>query len=298
MDLQWEYQGEVPMKLKTFLKEQQLSRRLLSTIRNDVEGTILVNGQSSRKIDKLFTGDQVHVILPPEQISTNIVPSFVPIQVVYEDRDFLVVNKPGHLASIPSAVHPDDSLVSRVWGYYLLRGYEQQGIVPHIVTRLDRDTSGLVLFAKYRLAHAAVAQQLTAHTLLKHYYAIIAGDDWETNFVVAQPIGPDPDNVYKRQVRSDGKLAYSHFTRLKVSNGNSLYEVDLKTGRTHQIRVHAAFMGHPLIGDRLYGGPQGVGLERQALHCHYLQFWQPFSHKQVVVNTPLPSELAQLLKLK
>lgn len=165
MQISWHYDGNQPIRVKTFLKQKRVSRRLLAAVRSD-GGKLLINGNEGRKIDKMVNGDLLAINLPFEKISSFLVPSFVPISILYEDRDYLVVDKPAGVASIPSALHREDSLVARVLGYYQIRNY--QGIGPHIATRLDRDTSGIVLFAKHRYAHAMIDEQLKTHQIKKN----------------------------------------------------------------------------------------------------------------------------------
>ena len=203
MEIKWTYQEQAPIKLKTFLKQKGLSRRLLATIRND-NGQVEVNGKSGRIVDKLYPNDQVWLRLPVEKNrKQSLAKSYVPLKIIYEDRDFLVIDKPARVATIPSRLHPVDSLVNRVAGYYDLRGY--QGIIPHVATRLDRDTSGLVFFDKHRLAHALLDQQLRQHEIDKRYWALLTGPVTWTKLEVNQPIARLATSTMKRGVAADGK---------------------------------------------------------------------------------------------
>ena len=170
MQINWIYSEDVSCKLKTFLKKQGISRRLLAKVRYS-DGKILINGKSGRKIDKIKKNDKITLVVPDEEFRRSVPPSFVPIKILYEDDNYLLVDKPAFVASIPSPLHPNDSLVNRVVGYYQIRGY--RGIIPHIVTRLDRDTSGIVIFAKHRYAHALLDSQLKEHKISKTYTAIL-----------------------------------------------------------------------------------------------------------------------------
>ena len=293
--IDWIFDGSSPQKLKTFFREKHVSRRLLASVRNN-NGEVLVNGRPGRKIDKLNPQDRVELVLPPEQISDNIAASFVPIDIAYEDRDYLLVNKPAHVASIPSPIHPVDSLISRLWGYFIVRGYDKLGIKPHIATRLDRDTSGLVLIAKHRFAHALVDSQLQARTVRKKYLALISGHLDSQHIVVDEPIGRDMTSLYKRKVTSGGKASISEFFLVKRGKNKDLVKVVLHTGRTHQIRVHASYIGHPLIGDSMYGGPKVKGMDRQDLHCCFLEFDQQFLNRKIKTESHLPDELRAILQ--
>lgn len=295
MKIKW--QVDTPArKLRTFLRQQGVSRRLLAHVRN-AGGALLVNGDNGRMIDRVMPGDQVTLVLPPEENrKTPVIPSYVPVDVLYEDDDFLVVNKPPFVAAIPSPLHRDDSLVSRVTGYYRIRHYDD--IIPHLVTRLDRDTSGAVLFAKHRYAHALIDQELQAGRIHKEYCAGVEGSIWWHHRMITAPIGRQPGSTMKRMVRSDGKRAVTEAWVEHRLAGVTQLRVRLWTGRTHQIRVHCAALGHPLIGDDMYGGKMLNGMERQALHCRQLRFWQVRTQRWVTVTAPLPEDMRQLLKMK
>lgn len=269
---------------------------MLAHVRN-AGGALLVNGDNGRMIDRVMPGDQVTLVLPPEENrKTPVIPSYVPVDVLYEDDDFLVVNKPPFVAAIPSPLHRDDSLVSRVTGYYRIRRYDD--IIPHLVTRLDRDTSGAVLFAKHRYAHALIDQELQAGRIHKEYCAGVEDSIWWHHRMITAPIGRQPGSTMKRMVRNDGKRAVTEAWVEHRLAGVTQLRVWLWTGRTHQIRVHCAALGHPLIGDDMYGGKMLNGMERQALHCRQLRFWQVRTQQWVTVTAPLPEDMRQLLKMK
>ena len=269
---------------------------MLAHVRN-AGGALLVNGDNGRMIDRVMPGDQVTLVLPPEENrKTPVTPSYVPVDVLYEDDDFLVVNKPPFVAAIPSPLHRDDSLVSRVTGYYRIRHYND--IIPHLVTRLDRDTSGAVLFAKHRYAHALIDQELQAGRIHKEYCAGVEGPIWWHHRMITAPIGRQPGSTMKRMVRNDGKRAVTEAWVEHRLAGVTQLRVRLWTGRTHQIRVHCAALGHPLIGDDMYGGKMLNGMERQALHCRQLHFWQVRTQRWVTVTAPLPEDMRRLLKMK
>ena len=201
----------------------------------------------------------------------------------------MVIDKPARVATSPSRLHPVDSLVNRVAGYYDLRGY--QGIIPHVATRLDRDTSGLVLFAKHRLAHALLDQQLRQHAIDKRYWALLTGSVTWTKLEVNQPIARLATSTMKRGVAADGKAALTDFEVIHRLGKATLCQVKLHTGRTHQIRVHSQYLGHPLVGDELYGGNIELPLQRQALHCQQLSFYHPFLEKQLRFVSELPADM-------
>ena len=282
------------LKLKTFLEQQGISRRLLAKIKYD-GGDLLVNGQSQTVRAILKQNDVIKIVLPPEKNRKHpMIPSYVPLDILYEDRDFLIVNKPARVASIPSLLHPNDSLINRVFGYYQIRGY--QGILPHIVTRLDRDTSGIVLFAKHRYAHALMDAQLRERRVQKVYLAILSGQvNFETKEITA-PIARCNDSTMKREVNENGQFAWTTLTVTQRLQTATLCSIKLHTGRTHQIRVHCAYLGYPLIGDGLYGGLDKMPLQRQGLHCHSLTFYHPFQKQWVNFLSPLPEDMNNFLQ--
>lgn len=292
-----EWQVDAPeRKLRTFLRQQGVSRRLLAHVRN-AGGALLVNGDNGRMVDRVVPGDRVMLGLPPEENrKTPVLPSYVPVDILYEDDDFLVVNKPPFVAAIPSPLHRDDSLVSRVTGYYRIRHYDD--IIPHLVTRLDRDTSGAVLFAKHRYAHALIDQELQAGRIYKEYCAVVGAPIWWNHRLITAPIGRQPGSTMKRMVQNDGKRAVTEVWVEHRFMRTTQLKVRLETGRTHQIRVHCATLGYPLIGDDMYGGKMLNGMERQALHCRQLCFWQVRTHKWVTVTAPFPEDMRRLLRLK
>lgn len=294
MRFTWTYTGKTPIKLKSFLKQQHVSRRLLAKVRHE-GGQILVDGKEGRTIDKITTGQSVALLLPPEHgRKADLVPSYVPLQIIYEDRDLLVVNKPPYLPSVPSELYPGDSLVNRVWGYYLVRGYS--GIIPHIVTRLDRDTSGVALFAKHRYAHALLDVQLQAHQFVKQYLAVVSGQIPSGKAVhVTSPIKRDETSLFKRMTASDGKAAVTDLRCLHSWSDHALLLAQPKTGRTHQIRVHCASLGWPLLGDTMYGGVLSQGMGRQALHCYRLSFRHPLTAQRMTFQAPVAADMRKFV---
>ena len=290
MKIDLKYGGQTPCHLKTFLKSQGISRGLLAKIRHE-GGAIDVDGKSGRKLEMINPGAHITLVMPPEKARKDpVVPSYVPLDILYEDRDFLIVNKPAHLAAIPSPdrKHRYDSLVNRIIGYYQLRGMTDT--VVHIITRLDRDTTGIVLVAKHRYAHALIDQQVHAHTIKKEYLAILSGKLTTKHFMVNLPIGRESGSLIKRTVTDDGKMSLTEYFLQAQLKQASLYRVRLHSGRTHQIRVHSKAIGHPLVADTLYGGKIALPLERQALHCTYLAFYHPFLKKQLCIHCDPPRD--------
>lgn len=293
MELEWIYQADQPQLVRNFLQEQGIPRKFLSAVKYR-GGSILLNGQAVTVRASLRPGDRLKVQAAPELGHETVPASQLPIEIVYEDLDCLVVNKPINTVSIPSQKHPDSSMANRIKGYYQQQGYSDQ--VIHIVTRLDRDTSGLMLIAKHRLAHAYFDQQIRNKTIKKYYYAISEGIDWPREGLIDAPIGRHPDSIIQRRVDVSGRPALTRFWVQDKYPEATLLKLQLLTGRTHQIRVHLAHLGGPLVGDTLYGGSYQDQIQRQALHCGQLEFKQPFSHEQIILKQALPADMQAWLE--
>jgi 23S rRNA pseudouridine1911/1915/1917 synthase len=214
--------------------------------------------------------------------------------VIYEDSDLLVVDKPAGLVVHPAPGHTSDTLVDGLRGH--VAGIEMVGDSgrPGIVHRLDKDTSGLLVVAKNAAAHAHLAEQMKNHSTVKRYLALVEGQMPVPDGVVDAPIGRDPRRRQRMAiVRSGGRLARTRFRTLKYTQGRTLLEIQLESGRTHQIRVHMAAIHHPIVGDHVYGNshvaPQPP---RQFLHASHLEFVHPSSQQRLVFDSPLPADLA------
>ena len=256
-------------------------------------GQILVNGTPQLTNFMVQQDDIVMVTLPPEPGNDHVPASDVPLDVVFEDANWLVVNKPAGVASVPAHIYANDSLVNRVKGYYERRHYENQRV--HIVTRLDRDTSGLVIFAKHHMAHSVLDKQLKEHTLRKEYLAIVMGTFKSEHIEVDLPIGRDPESFVKRRVTDDGKMAVTEFWPQQQWDNKSLIKIHLHTGRTHQIRVHMTALHHPLLGDWLYN-PSDQQIQRQALHCSRVRFYDPFGDQIISCRADIPADMFSIMK--
>ncbi|PWG00624.1 RluA family pseudouridine synthase [Levilactobacillus bambusae] len=288
----WEMKGPSREHVRTFLTAHGITRSFMKRIKFH-GGIVRKNGREVRVTDMVEAGDHVQLTLPPEPDNPNVAVSHIPLEVLYEDDHFLVVNKPAGVASVPSHLYPNDSLANRVKGHLLKEGADSH--VTHIVTRLDRETSGAVVFAKHHYAHSILDWQLKNHELSKRYVAVAAGLFPERQLMINQPIGRQPGSFIKRMVRPDGREAQTQVQRLAASQTASLLAIQLHTGRTHQIRVHLANLGFPLIGDWLYGTQTDPYIHRQALHCARVSFYSPFDQKKITCYAPLPADLASLI---
>lgn len=272
------------------LEDQSISRRFLTDIKFK-GGKLLLNNEAVTVRKQVEVGDEVTVIFPEETRSERMKPIPLPLHISYEDDHFLVIDKPPYLATIPSRNEPDRSLAQAV-----LYHYERNGIrsAIHTVTRLDRNTSGLVLIAKHRYAHSLLSKQQIDYEVKRIYTAVVHGKIEIDRGTICKPIARKSDSIIERTVSRDGQRAITHFQVLHRCCDKTVVNVSLETGRTHQIRVHFASLGFPIVGDELYGGKQ-MEIERQALHSTELAFYHPFLKKEVTFHAPLPKDLLQLI---
>ena len=263
------------------------------------KGAVTIAGRPAKKNEKTTPGMTVEIELPdPEPI--DVLPQNIPLDVVYEDADVIVINKPVGLVVHPAPGHPDGTLVNALL-YHCgdsLSGINGQ-LRPGIVHRIDRDTSGLIIAAKNDKAHLALAEQLQDHSLARVYEAVVHGNFREDEGTVDAPIGRHPIDRKKMAIdRKDGRRAVTHWTVLGRYNGFTHIQCRLETGRTHQIRVHMASIGHPLVGDPVYGGNRKSlpGLAGQCLHARKLRFVHPSTQELVEVECPLPDWFKRVLR--
>ncbi|MGO5334954.1 RluA family pseudouridine synthase [Enterococcus cecorum] len=293
MQFQYIYEKTAGQQLKYFLKEQGISKGLLAKIKFQ-GGQIAVNGQIENVLYQLKAQDVVQITIPDEGEHETVLLDETPIDIVYEDAHLLVVNKPANVASIPAQYHPNGTMANRVKAYYKQQNYANQ--VIHVVTRLDRDTSGLMVFAKHGFAHAKLDVQLRNKQFVKRYQALVTGNiaQLQNHALIDLPIARDYDSLLKRKIDDSGKQAKTEYWLEKRNQELALVDIQLHTGRTHQIRVHFAAIGCPLRGDELYGGLVDETMNRQALHCYELQFTHPFTQKVLHFTQALPQDMADL----
>ncbi|TYS61106.1 RluA family pseudouridine synthase [Sutcliffiella horikoshii] len=282
--------------LREFLKERQISKAALIDIKFN-GGALQVNGSAVTVRYLLHKGDTVEVFFPKEEPSEDLVAEEIPLDIVFEDEYVLVVNKPAGMASIPSREHRHGTLANAVLGYYHLKGI---CATIHIVTRLDRDTSGLMLIAKHRHAHHLFSLQQKEFGVKRRYEALVHGEmtgaAGSACGKVDAPIGRKDASIIEREVRSDGQRAVTHYEVLRVGADWSHVSLKLETGRTHQIRVHMTYIGHPLLGDTLYGGFLFGGMSRQALHSCELCFFHPVEERDMTFRCELPEDMKRVLE--
>ncbi len=270
-------------KLISFLRGHiKLSVRLLRSLKR-VDGGIQVNGKHARTVDIIHTGDTVTLRINEDESSS--IPIDYPLTVIYEDEDVLVIDKPAMLPMHESHNHQGDTLANAVSGYLNKKG---KSLSFRAVGRLDKGTSGLVICALNSHAAARLSGNFE-----KTYYAIATGC-YEGEGTIDKPIyRPDPMKTY-RTADDRGDRAVTHYRVLESGQNYSLMEINLETGRTHQIRVHFAFLGTPLYGDRMYGREHPL-IERQALHCGKVSFNHPVTGKEIKLEAPLPEDMIRVL---
>ncbi|CCZ45617.1 pseudouridine synthase [Firmicutes bacterium CAG:129] len=260
-------------------------------------GEVAVNGRAVSKSYKLAGGEDIAVTLPePEPVEA--VPQDIPLDVVYEDADVIVVNKPSGMVVHPAPGHPDGTLVNALL-YHCAGTLSGVGgaLRPGIVHRIDRDTSGLIIAAKNDAAHQYLSAQLADHTLARTYECIVVGALREDRGTVDAPIARHPTDRKRMAVVAGGREAVTHWEVIARYPGYTHVRCRLETGRTHQIRVHMAYIGHPILGDTVYGAKKEVpGLTGQCLHAVGLRFLHPRTHEVVELSCPLPEEFTRMLQ--
>ena len=260
------------------------------------EGQVLVNDKPVTSKYKVQQGDRLHVTIP-EAVEVDIVAEDIPIDIFYEDEALLIINKPQGMVVHPAPGNYTGTLVNALL-YHCKEGLSgiNGEIRPGIVHRIDKDTSGLLMIAKNDKAHLALSEQLKDHNITRKYHAIVYGHFKEEEGVVEKPLGRSPKDRKKMAIVADGRYAKTHYRVLEQFKGFTHLELTLYTGRTHQIRVHMASIGHPLLGDPVYGPTKKVfGLDQQMLHAKVLGFTHPFTDEEMMFESPLPSYFLKII---
>ena len=284
-------------RLDAFLARSELGLSRSAVQKLMEEGCVRLSGKPGRKNDRLNVGDVVEVNLP-EPKAVDVAPTRMELDIVYEDEDVVVINKPKGLVVHPAAGHQDDTLVN---GLLYAMGDSLSGINgelrPGIVHRIDKDTSGLLAVAKNDLAHTVLASQLKDHTMARTYEAIVCGNLKEDRGTVDAPIGRHPTDRKRMCVTErNSKPAVTHWEVVKRYRGYTHIRCRLETGRTHQIRVHMAYIGHPILGDTVYGHKKPeLGQSSQCLHAGVLCFAHPKDGHPVMVFAELPQYFKDVL---
>ncbi len=290
---------DVPPESASERIDRFVTERMPDTSRSYVQrliesGDVLVNGEPTRPSYKIGAGDRIEVRSPRPEAPAEITPAIIPIPIVFEDDDVMVFDKPAGLVVHPAPGHEHGTLVN------VLKWLRPESVTPGverpgIVHRLDKDTSGLIVVAKNERARLSLLRQWQRRDVIKEYTALVIGAVPEDEATIDAPIGRDPHNRKRMAVVREGRPAVSHIRVLARYPGYTLLDVNIETGRTHQIRVHCAFIKHPVAADALYGGrAPDLPLERQFLHARRLRFRLP-GGQPIDVEAPLPDDLRAVL---
>ena len=261
-----------------------ISERLLLKLKNTQN--ILLNGTSTYVSKEVVSGDIIEVLIDFVEDNSNIVPIKMNLNIIYEDDSYLVLNKEPNMAIHPSMLHYDTSLSNGV-KYYFDSINLKKKIRP--VNRLDKDTSGLVIFAKNEYIQECLVSQMKTKNMKKTYLAVCEGLFTEKSGTINAPIARKPGSIIERYVDSSGDIAITHYEVLDEIDNVSIVKCVLETGRTHQIRVHLSHLGHPILGDTLYGN-KNTNVPRQLLHAYKLDFIHPISKENVSYTAPIPED--------
>jgi len=277
--------------IRKFLVQHKFSSSQLHNIKNK-GGLIFVNHKQRHFDFKIKTGDQILVVMSVDEPSDLIVPMKGAVDIIYEDSYLLVVNKPPGIASLPAKAM-DSKTMANVVKSYLIDKKEISSI--HLVTRLDRNTSGLMVFAKTSYAHSLLDQILHTEDFQKFYLAMVYGQLQPAEGMIDLPIGIDPQAFYMRNIDyQTGKESRTVYKTVEKYANASLLKLKLLTGRTHQIRVHLTAVGHPIIGDDMYSKKIDPRMKRQALHCYRLNIIHPVTKELLKLKAPLPKDMVML----
>lgn len=283
-----EYDGAA---LFTFLKSKHYSSQIITHLKRTENG-ILLNGIWGRVRDILHTNDILTITLIESEASDNIVPSPLPLDIIYEDEDLMIINKSANTPIHPSQGNYDNTLANAVVYYFQQKG---EVFTYRCINRLDRDTTGLLILAKHMYSASLLSNMVQNREIHREYLAIATGLVPEFGTIEA-PIGRVDGSTIERQVDPEnGDYACTHYKRVAYSNGYSLVSLKLKTGRTHQIRVHMKHLGYPLPGDFLYN-PDYTAINRQALHSYKLEFIHPITQKEMSFSAELPDDMKSIIK--
>jgi 23S rRNA pseudouridine1911/1915/1917 synthase len=286
---------EPPVRLDKYLAKEleALSR---SSIQKLIEqGRVLVKGSAAKASLKVTYGDTISIDIPPPEYS-DLEPESIPLDIVYEDADLIVIDKPAGMTVYPAAGHKSHTMVNALLAYYPDLAKVGSTARPGIVHRLDKDTSGLIVIAKNSASQRNLIEQFKIRSVTKVYLALVRGKLTTGHGIIEAPIGRDPRNRKRMAVVDKGREAVTEFRVKEYIGDYTLLEVTLKTGRTHQIRVHLSAIGYPVVGDNSYGGKSAF-LKRQFLHAHRIGFALPSTGEYKEFVSKLPPDLADILSL-
>ena len=291
MELFYEVNNGKYNNVKDILKNHfYMSDRLISKLKR--ENKIHLNNQNVYVTNQVSMGDIVKIDLNFEEESDNIVPTKIDLNILYEDDWILIVNKPPFLPVHPSCNHYCNSLANGIKYYYISK---KLNVKIRPVNRLDKDTSGIVIFAKNQYIQESLIRQMKTNTFIKEYIAILNGNITKTKFTVNAPISRKENSIIEREINNTGDKAITHFEVIKNLENYTIVKCVLETGRTHQIRVHCKYLGAPILGDSLYGEKSNL-ISRQALHSNKVEFIHPITKNKILIETRLPGDMQNIIK--
>lgn len=262
---------------------KKLSRKL------EINRHILLNDKTTKLRKKTYIGDKLCIVFDDEEDEYEAVN--IPINIIYEDMDLLIVNKPPKIVVHPTKSHYNNTIANGVSYYFNQKGIKKK---VRLVNRLDMNTSGIVVIAKNPYAHNRISDQMRENKVEKYYYAIAEGVIEKNKDTINEPIARLTDDIV-RVVHTSGKECITHYEVIKRLENATLLKIKLDTGRTHQIRVHMKHIGHPVVGDTLYG-TQSNKIDRQALHCYKLIFMHPRTQERIEIEAPMPEDMRLLMQ--
>ena len=280
------------LRVEQFLRRKRYSGQNLSEIKR-MPKSILVNGVHYYMRQELSTGDHLQVRICETQNSEKIPPTKLPLDIIYEDEDLLVLNKPAGMPIHPSLNNYTNSMANALAYYFQSQG---KPFIFRCCNRLDRDTSGLTIVSKHLVSGSILSDMTKYREVHREYLAIARGSVTPSEGTIQAPLGRKDGTIIERTVDWEhGEDAVTHYKVVKEANGHSLVSLRLETGRTHQIRIHMKYLGYPLIGDYLYN-PDMEYMTRQALHSHHMEFTHPITGEHMSFTAPLPEDMARVMQ--
>ena len=280
------------LRVEQFLRRKRYSGQNLSEIKR-MPKSILVNGVHYYMRQELSAGDHLQVRICETQNSEKIPPTKLPLDIIYEDEDLLVLNKPAGMPIHPSLNNYTNSIANALAYYFQSQG---KPFIFRCCNRLDRDTSGLTIVSKHLVSGSILSDMTKYREVHREYLAIARGSVTPSEGTIQAPLGPKEGTIIERTVDWEhGEDAVTHYKVVKEANGHSLVSLRLETGRTHQIRIHMKYLGYPLIGDYLYN-PDMEYMTRQALHSHHMEFTHPITGEHMSFTAPLPEDMARVMQ--